>query len=566
MMLNRQHNFNFDYFGQNCYFQVNDCLLNGSYLFKYGNTTFYFFIVRKEVDKLDAHKITYIKNFRILYTEKGYSNNTIPNNKLKTEFLDNNECILIARGIDRSIRSTFPETEYRYDINVMLINYDNDDKILAASLGINIAMKCYFGNNIEMLFPCKLIFENDSSDGKIVYSKYINNFSYCSFLFNENGISSVSLSLNKPIDTYQLKSSIKNAISYANSYYKTLLEQINNMNYSNQIDHKLLNIKISDSHINSIYTLFCSFIKINNIRENRHIYANFASIIKNYLSNQVTDYKDTYIDLVIYKIFSNIFYKYYEEYGRLDNRKYTECRTLSLYCDCLVSRAVNINFKRGDSTVLTTCSIENKDFNKEKENIFYCYQCSSFASEEIVLFNKPVNRRNIGHANLIKTAISSVFKNNDYLMRFFVEVLSADGSTSLLGIMSCSLIAQLIDTSSAIVSGISFGLLFDGIKFILLSDITAIEDHFSTFDIKLAFDNLGNIVIIDIDAKENLLSPDNLFNIFEIGKKQVEQYNQVIVKWIDNNDFTISQMKQTLRNQFSESDINKQRKYYKKFN
>jgi polyribonucleotide nucleotidyltransferase len=121
------------------------------------------------------------------------------------------------------------------------------------------------------------------------------------------------------------------------------------------------------------------------------------------------------------------------------------------------------------------------------------------------------SRRDIGHGNLATRAIERVLPTSEefeYTIRLVGEVLESNGSSSMGTV--CSGTLALMDGGVPIkapVSGIAMGLVKDGDKTIVLSDILGDEDHFGDMDFKVAGTEEG-ITALQMDIKINELSRD----------------------------------------------------------
>ncbi len=117
------------------------------------------------------------------------------------------------------------------------------------------------------------------------------------------------------------------------------------------------------------------------------------------------------------------------------------------------------------------------------------------------------SRRDIGHGNLATRAIEKILPPPDefeYTIRLVGEVMESNGSSSMGTV--CAGCLALMDGGVPIkapVSGIAMGLIKDGDKTVILSDILGDEDHFGDMDFKVAGLNRGSLLCRWISKSRN---------------------------------------------------------------
>ena len=580
-MLNvSNHRIEFEYFNQHCYIDVHTLLVpESSFFFSYGNTSFYIVIVRKLIDDNSKFSINSVKNFRVLYSEKAYTNNQIPNNKFKREGYNDN-LLLIARAIDKSLRSNLPHTYYKYDINVVMMNKGGHDVEVAAVLGVNIAMKLYFKENFNLSVPFKVNI-NSQNNGFIVTKEdniecidklfmCLSNEGICYVdvnTFNALEVSTLLAKINKNVEKInQVLQGIDNAILNSRCY----------VDY-NIRDHKLIFFEdIKPIHYQEVENLLQSLLNGDKTYNSKELLNDFYSIIRNYVLSKRREFncEDIVLELLLYQLANKVLCKYYIDGNlRFDGRKHEEPRKLKISCKDTSYNAISIDMQREGTLVSTSCSIAKTETkllmndNNYFRNVFAYYNFNNFASNEIGV--STVTRRSIGHGYIIENNLNSVFKpDKKNTFRFFTEVFSADGSTSLAGTMCSAILANIIDNNSRILSGVSIGLIYDdNDNLLLLSDITEIEDHFCYVDIKVVFDDRGNIIFLRIDSKVTKISFEVLYEIVKIGQKISCTYKETILDWMENNQYKINDLKAVVSEQISIfNKYDKENNHVKKYN
>ncbi len=179
---------------------------------------------------------------------------------------------------------------------------------------------------------------------------------------------------------------------------------------------------------------------------------------------------------------------------RLDGRKTTEIRPIWSEVDYLPSAHGSAIFTRGETQALATVTLgTSREANvidlpsEQGEERFYLhYNFPPFSTGEA----KPLrgtSRREVGHGNLAQRALKNMIPADcPYTIRVVSEVLESNGSSSMATV--CSGTLALMDAGIQMVkpvSGIAMGLITDGEKFAVLSDILGDEDHLGDMDFKV---------------------------------------------------------------------------------
>ena len=150
---------------------------------------------------------------------------------------------------------------------------------------------------------------------------------------------------------------------------------------------------------------------------------------------------------------------------------------------------------------------------------------------------RGTGRREIGHGALAEKAIRWVMPSQEefpYTVRLVSDILASNGSSSMATVCGASL--ALMDAGipiKAAVSGIAVGLVKEGEKAVLLTDIIGLEDHFGDMDFKVAGTSQG-ITAIQMDIKINGISTQIIGQAMKDANTArmfiLEKMNQVIAK------------------------------------
>ena len=212
---------------------------------------------------------------------------------------------------------------------------------------------------------------------------------------------------------------------------------------------------------------------------------------------------------------------------RLDGRKTTDIRPIWCEVDYLPSTHGSSVFTRGETQALATVTLgTSREANvidlpteQGEENFYLHYNFPPFCTGEARPL-RGTSRREVGHGNLAQRALKKVMPDDcPYTVRVVSEVLESNGSSSMATV--CSGTMALMDAGVQIkkpVSGIAMGLISDGDKFAVLSDILGDEDHLGDMDFKVTGTEDG-ITACQMDIKIKGLS-------YEILTQALEQARQ----------------------------------------
>ena len=196
---------------------------------------------------------------------------------------------------------------------------------------------------------------------------------------------------------------------------------------------------------------------------------------------------------------------------RTDGRRPDEIRPITCEIDVLPRTHGSALFTRGETQALVVTTLgtaldeqimDNID-GDTKKNFMLHYNFPPFSVGEVGRLGSP-GRREIGHGHLAERAISMVLPKKEdfpYTIRIVSEILESNGSSSMATV--CGSTLSLLNAGVRIekpVAGIAMGLVKEGDKFVVLSDILGEEDHLGDMDFKVAGTEDG-ITALQMDIK-----------------------------------------------------------------
>ena len=212
---------------------------------------------------------------------------------------------------------------------------------------------------------------------------------------------------------------------------------------------------------------------------------------------------------------------------RLDGRKTDEIRPIWCEVDYLPSTHGSSIFTRGETQALATVTLgTSRDSNKVdmpsyegEENFYLHYNFPPFCTGEARPL-RGTSRREVGHGNLAQRGLKGMIPADcPYTVRVVSEVLESNGSSSMATV--CAGTMALMDAGVQIerpVSGIAMGLISDGDRYAVLSDILGDEDHLGDMDFKVTGTAKG-ITACQMDIKIKGLSYEILVNALKQARE-----------------------------------------------
>jgi polyribonucleotide nucleotidyltransferase len=221
----------------------------------------------------------------------------------------------------------------------------------------------------------------------------------------------------------------------------------------------------------------------------------------------VNDIKNVYSHLESHIVRSRIL----EGHPRIDGRDTKTVRPISIQTGVLPRTHGSALFTRGETQALVVATLGTErdaqvidSLQGERRDPFMLhYNFPPFSVGEVGFVGSP-KRREIGHGNLARRGVQAVLptqKEFNYVMRVVSEITESNGSSSMATVCGSSL--ALMDAGvpmRAHVAGIAMGLVKEGDKYAVLTDILGDEDHLGDMDFKVA-GTVSGITALQMDIK-----------------------------------------------------------------
>ncbi len=197
---------------------------------------------------------------------------------------------------------------------------------------------------------------------------------------------------------------------------------------------------------------------------------------------------------------------------RPDGRRFSEIRPITCEVGWLPRTHGSALFTRGETQAIVTTTLGTKDDEQYmddlekgeiKRRFLLHYNFPHYSVGEVGRFGSS-SRREIGHGALARRAIEVVLPDESefpYTLRVVSDISESNGSSSMASI--CGGVLSLMDAGvplKAPVAGVAMGLVMEGNKYAILSDIAGAEDHYGDMDFKVAGTRNG-ITALQMDIK-----------------------------------------------------------------
>ena len=200
-----------------------------------------------------------------------------------------------------------------------------------------------------------------------------------------------------------------------------------------------------------------------------------------------------------------------ESKARIDGRRFDEIRNISCEVGVLPSTHGSSLFTRGETQALVTATMGTR-YDEQRidtlagdvqKQFFLHYNFPPFCTGEVKMM-RSTSRREVGHGNLAERSVAQILperKEFPYTLRVVSEILESNGSSSMASVCGASL--ALMDAGVPIkapVAGIAMGLMKEGERYAILSDILGDEDHLGDMDFKVTGTTKG-VCALQMDIK-----------------------------------------------------------------
>jgi len=449
------------------------------------------------------------------YREFTYAGGRIPGGFIKREGRPTEKEILTSRQIDRPIRPLFPEG-FRNETQVVAFVYSADKENDPDVLGINGASAALALSDIPFAGPVGAVRIG------LVNGEFIVNPTYAEMkesqlnimvVGTKDGIVMVEsgakeVSEERVVDAIefahdQIKkicAAIEELVAKAGKAKRAALPAEFDKAYYDGLLAKVGD-RLKDALDTKKYPKFDSYAKVKEIKDElkKELPEGDAAAAKK-------------LSVYYEKLRENIFREQVlNEHIRPDHRAFDEIRKITIETGVLPRVHGSALFTRGETQALVTATLGTTDDSQrlesyegeQKRRFMLHYNFPPFSVGEVGRMS-GVGRREIGHGALAFRAMQAVLPGEDespYTIRVVSDILESNGSSSMATICGASLaLMQAGIPIKSAVAGVAMGLVKEGEKYAILTDIAGAEDHYGDMDFKVAGTRNG-ITAMQMDIK-----------------------------------------------------------------
>ena len=468
------------------------------------------------------------------YRESTYAAGRIPGNYFRREGRPNEKETLTSRLIDRPCRPLFAEgykNETQVIATVISADPDNDPDVISIT-GASCA-----------LYLSDIPFPNPIAGVRIglIDEQYIVNPTYDqrresdlnlivagtedAIVMVEAGAREVSE--NVMVEALMLAhKEIKRLCRWQKELFKAL--EIEKRSFeTSQLDEEMV------AHIEQTYT---ERLRAALDTENQDKLASYAAVdaLKEEVVNSYPE-EDEEKRAMAKKVFDFLKEKIFRDdilnnRRRPDGRRFSEIRPISCEVGWLPRTHGSALFTRGETQAIVTATLGTKDSEQfmddlekgeVKRRFMLHYNFPPYSVGEVGRYGGS-SRREIGHGALARRALEAVLPDETdfpYTLRIVSDITESNGSSSMASV--CGGILSLMDAGvplKAPVAGVAMGLVMEGNKYAILTDIAGAEDHYGDMDFKVTGTKEG-ITALQMDIKIGGINAQIMSEALEQAKK-----------------------------------------------
>ena len=449
------------------------------------------------------------------YREFTYAGGRIPGGFIKREGRPSEKEILTSRQIDRPIRPLFPET-FRNETQVVAFVYSADKENDPDVLGINGASCALALSDIPFHGPVGAV-RIGIIDGQMVvnptYTERAKSILNIMVVGTKDGIVMVESGARECSED-----DVVNAIEFAHNEIRKICAAIDDLvSRAGKTKKVPAAAEIDEAYITELGNKIGAQLT-DALDTNKHPKAESYALVKQIKDElkkglpegdaDAAKKLSKYYEILRERIFRD---QVLNDRVRPDRRAFDEIRPVTVEVGVLPRVHGSALFTRGETQALVSATLGTTDDAQRlesyegevKRRFMLHYNFPPFSVGEVGRMT-GVGRREIGHGALASRAIEAVLPaeaDSPYTIRIVSDILESNGSSSMATVCGASLaLMQSGIPISGSVAGVAMGLVKEGDKYAVLSDIAGAEDHYGDMDFKVAGTRKG-ITALQMDIK-----------------------------------------------------------------
>jgi len=514
---------------------------NGSAWIKSGKTVILATVV---IDETEIVKDDFLP-LTVQYIEKSYAAGKIPGGFFKRETKPSDFETLTSRIVDRSLRPLFPKGfGYPTQITIMVLSVDKDSDLQV--LALNAASAALYTSDIDINTSVSAV-RASKIGGKLVLNPKFSELENSTLDLYLSGTKDDLLMIEMRVlggENIEIEPEFEPMLDpmmepgmgsmILDTHVSNIMPEeelieifeqtqkilyANNEKYESAFEEYKKETKDIEFKAHSINEEMLSFVRENHLQDIKSAMNQMAKserstalrelrkkIIVNNVEWDEVELKDAIERVKREEVRAQIL----NDNIRADGRALTEIRPISIDTNLLPSAHSSCLFTRGQTqalVVLTMGGVKDgqmyeslTDDGTKNENFMVHYNFPGFSVGEASPVT-GVKRRELGHGNLAKRALEPILHLEGQTIRLVSEILESNGSSSMATVCGgyMALKSADIETSDTI-AGIAMGMVSDGDKYAILSDIMGMEDHDGDMDFKVTGSKDG-ISAMQMDIK-----------------------------------------------------------------
>src|ERR1700692_2246757 len=467
------------------------------------------------------------------YREFTYAGGRIPGGFIKREGRPSEKEVLTSRQIDRPIRPLFPEA-FRNETQVVAFVYSADKDNDPDVLGIHGASCALALSDIPFHGPVGAV-RVGLIEGQFLvnptYAERVTSTLNIMVVGTKDGIVMVESGSKETSEE-----SVVGAIEFAHEEIKKICAAINDLvSRAGKTKRTVTDVEVDHEYLSALTAKAGDRLKDALDTQKHPKFESYALVktIKDELKKELPEGDaeaakklSKYYELLRENIFREQVLK---ERTRPDHRAFDKIRDLTIEVGVLPRVHGSALFTRGETQALVSATLGTTDDaqrlesyeGEQKRRFMLHYNFPPFSVGEVGRMT-GVGRREIGHGALAYRAIEAVLPGEDespYTLRVGSDILESNGSSSMATVCGASLaLMQAGIPLKGSVAGVAMGLVKDGDKYAILSDIAGAEDHYGDMDFKVAGTRKG-ITALQMDIKIGGLTREILQQAMEQAKR-----------------------------------------------
>ena len=459
------------------------------------------------------------------YQEKMYAAGKIPGGYGKREGRPSEMETLTSRLIDRPIRPLFPEGYFNeIQVTATVISSDKkQDADIAAMIGTSAALAISSAPFNGPIGAARVGFIND----EYVLNPNHEALNQSSLDLVVAGTSSAVLMVESEAKELS-EDQMLGAVLYGHAQQQVVIDAINEFAKEVGVQkNQFVAPAVNEALQTTLQNQFAAAIsEAYTISEKANRYTRLDEIKNQAIEALAGDAEaEGYADNVaqIKELFETLKYRTVRDNilsgkPRIDGRDLQTVRALDIQVGLLPYTHGSALFTRGETQALVTTTLGNsRDVNMidtlagtKQDHFMLHYNFPSYSVGETGRDSGP-KRREIGHGRLARRGVQAMLPDSDrfpYVIRIVSDITESNGSSSMASVCGASL--ALMDAGvplKAPVAGIAMGLVKEGERFAVLSDILGDEDHLGDMDFKVA-GSANGVTAIQMDIKIEGITPE----------------------------------------------------------